>query len=86
MNTTEEDPYLWSVDRSWTQYRGNSDGELPPSERRKLHLATEDTVAKCSSRVLLNSMPGDRPAGRLSHFEADDPDVICRRCLPRRIS
>jgi hypothetical protein len=79
-----DDPYLWSVDRSWSNYRGNSDGELAPSDHTKLHLQREDTTtAMCSRWVLLNALRGDRPAGRLSEYQGTEHEgLICRRCVP----
>lgn len=86
MPTDDADPWLWGVDRSWTdRVPANLDGDVFPSKVTKLHLTTEDTTAKCSRRILLNSLQGDRPAGRLSDFEGTEYEgMICRRCVPRR--
>lgn len=82
----ESDPELWSVDRSWSdRVPANGDGEVFPSKHLKLHVDGGDTTAKCSRRILLNSMPGDRSAGRLSEIETDPRmrSAICRRCVPQ---
>jgi hypothetical protein len=75
----DDDTKLWSVDRSWAQYRGNSDGNLAASDQTKLHVDRGDTTAKCSPRVFLNSMPGDADAGTVAEWRGDDR--VCRRCV-----
>lgn len=81
--TDETDPFLWSVDRSWSYVAQNLDGQ--PYYQTKVHLDDGDTRARCSRQILLNSLPGDRPSGRLSDYEGDPRLVrwICRRCVPR---
>lgn len=86
------DPLVWGVDRSWSNYRGNSNGDLASSERTKCHVDRGDSTAKCSRRILLNSLKGsdavgfsggvnaaDMPAGRASEIGRAE---VCRRCVP----
>lgn len=75
-------PVVYGVDRSWSNYRANSDGHMAPSDHRKFHLDRGDSTAKCSSRVLLNSLPGDR-GEPLADLERNAPGAVCRRCVPR---
>lgn len=89
--SVETDPLVWSVDMSWSQYRGNKDGDLARSDRRKYHVDRGDTTAKCSPRIFLNAMKNvrsvgfgggiydDMPAGRASELDRED---VCRRCVP----
>lgn len=83
-----DDRLLWSVDWSWRQGRSsaNLDGEIPASARTAFHLDRGDSSAKCSPRVLLNSMEDDVPVGTVSEWEDPEngnPSRICRRCVPR---
>ncbi len=82
----EEDTPLWSVDRSWSNYRGNANGELAPSDLTKSHIDRGDSTAKCSSRILLNSLDSgiyaDQPTGTVGELERQAPGIICRRCVP----
>jgi hypothetical protein len=85
----DADPLLWSIDRS--HGRMWREGERP----RKFHVDRGDSTAKCSSRILLNSIDAtrptgfggaisaDAPAGRVSEIEAEMPELICRRCVPK---
>lgn len=73
---------LYGIDRSWTRYRANSDGDLFASDHRKLHLDRGDSTAKCSKRILLNSLPGDH--GYTLTEAASMPEAVCRRCVPNR--
>ena len=74
---------LFSVDRSWSQYRGNSDGDLAVSDHTKLHLDRGDSTAKCSPHVFLNSLQGDASVGTVAELAADPKTArwICRRCV-----
>lgn len=70
---------VWNVDKSYSNYRGSKlNGDLPPSEKSKYHLDSGDTTAKCSPRVLLNSMPGD--VGEW--LDTLSRDEVCRKCVP----
>ncbi|QYF98468.1 hypothetical protein [Microbacterium sp. PAMC21962] len=89
--STETDPLVWSVDRSWGNVKKNRDGDMYPSDYRKYHVDRGDTTAKCNSRIFLNSMKltrpvgfggaiyDDMPAGRASELNRED---VCRRCVP----
>lgn len=75
------DPILYSVDRSWSNYRGSRiSGDLAPSDTRKYHVDRGDSTAKCSPRILLNSLKGDAAGERLS--EIRETGLVCRRCVP----
>jgi hypothetical protein len=82
MSADKNDPLVWSVDRSWAQYTGNSDGNFAESDTRRFHIDRGDSTAKCSTRVLLNSLAGDRPIGRLSEISPALRAMVCRRCVP----
>ncbi len=73
---------VFNVDASWSQYRGSRyNGELARGDASKFHIDRGDTTAKCSPRVILNSLPGD--VGEwLDELEADTPSLVCRRCVP----
>jgi hypothetical protein len=85
-------PLLWSVDRSWSRYRGNSNGDLAPSAQTKLHIDRGDSSAKCSRRIFLNSLTDDVPVGFSGGGMSMDTDSgtasenvrddVCRRCVP----
>lgn len=93
----DDDTKLWSVDRSWGNHRGNSDGTLAPSDFTRMHVDRGDSTAKCSKRILLNSIDGTRPIGFGGDITADQPTgtigdmatnpnfaaMVCRRCVPK---
>lgn len=89
---SDSDPFLWSVDRSWGNIRTSQDGESFLGAQTKYHVDRGDSTAKCSRRILLNSIDGttsvgfagdiyaDQPVGRVSEVRAS---MICRRCVPK---
>lgn len=70
----------YSVDRSWGNVRHNADGEMYPSDDRKMHRRNPDRpgMPACGARVLLND---DRPEHGIDPARVEG--FLCRRCFPK---